>query len=344
MSLKKEEKFTNKNNFLKYQNEFDIRNNKDFDIKNKKMHTIKNIIHNENQNNNFQNNEHLMNISFQNNISQNHLLSLIQVLQQENTLLRNKLTIGQKIEDKYSDTIQYKLLSSKNEIENLKKMNARKDNIIMNMQNFINNINKIITNGKINVNINQIDINEFIINLKELEKNIISKLQKIQNFNKIPQPKLNKGSENLIKMKKKAPGFKKYVNKVPIKKNLKRNITNTQSSFIKSNIFNTSINKQNFIFGNFTNNKNNECKDIRCKTCRKKSKNNENFYLQRRKLRLKGFLLTKPEGIFSRTPKKDQVKSTESDYYHDYLKNINNGKYSSYILNDDEDSFFNINK
>ncbi len=54
--------------------------------------------------------------------------------------------------------------------------------------------------------------------------------------------------------------------------------------------------------------------------------------------------MTKPEGIFSRTPKKNQVKSTESEYYHEYLKNIINGKYSSSIFIDDEDSFFNNKK
>ena len=284
-------------------------------------------------NNNINNNDltykPFNNTSFQNNISQNHLLELIQILQQENAILRNKLSIEQKIEDKYTDTIQYKLLSAKNEVENLKKMNMNKDNIIMNLQNFINNINKIISNGKINLNINQINPKEFLVNLKELETKVISTLQKNQK-EKIPQPKINKGKSNILKKKKYEQDFLikgKYMNKI-LQKKITTNINFNKLSFSK--------NKKND-FNSFNNNKN-ECDDIRCGTCRKKSKKNEKFYRERKKLRLKGFLLTKSEGIFSRTPKKERIKCHNDKYYQEYLKNITN-EYSS-IFNDEENSTF----
>jgi hypothetical protein len=113
----------------------------------------------------------LKNISPKNNLSiKTKLISSIQTLKYENSLLRNKMGLTKKIEDKYSDTIKYKLLSAQKEIDNLTIMNTNKDNIIMNMQNFINNLNNIICNGKINLNLEQIDIKTFIKNLKKLEQ------------------------------------------------------------------------------------------------------------------------------------------------------------------------------
>jgi hypothetical protein len=338
---------TNSNNKKNiYENELNLNNkNKEINKLQKELNALiqnKNIKNNTSINNgnyndmiiNINNNDlpykPFNNISFQNNISQNHLLELIQILKQENTILKSKLSIEQKIEDKYSDTIQYKFLSAKKEVENLKKMNTNKDNIIMNLQNFINNINKIISNGKINLNINQVNPKEFLVNLKELETKIISNLQKNKN-GKIPQPKINKGKINILKKQKYEQDFLikgKYMHKIPQKK-----IT-TNANF---NNLSFSKNKKND-FNNFYKNKN-ECDDIRCGTCRKKSKKNEKFYMERKKLRLKGFLLTKPEGIFSKTRKKERIKCHNDKYYQEYLQNITK-EYSS-ICNDENSFFFN---
>jgi hypothetical protein len=120
----------------------------------------------------------LKNISPKNNLPiKNKLISSIQTLKHENSILRNKMDLANNIEDKYSDTIKYKLLSAQKEIDNLTIMNTNKDNIIMNMQNFLNNLNNIICNGKINLNLEQIDIKTFITNLKQLEQKIVYKLQ-----------------------------------------------------------------------------------------------------------------------------------------------------------------------
>lgn len=318
------------NNFSVYQNEINKKNKQIIELENKIKELTENknnqLLHIEKSNNQSQINN---NISFQNNISHNHLLSLIQILQQENALLKNKLSSEQKIEDKYTNTIQYKLLSDKNEIENLKKMNTNKDNIIMNMQNFINNINKIITNENINLNLGQIDIKTFIINLKELEQLIISKIQKIPQSNKSQhqqQTIKKKSSKTLLKNRNIERGFndKKFYHKIPIKKKNNNNkVFGINSSFNKNIISNKTFNKSNFVCSKCCKNQSDECSDIRCIICRNKSKKNEQFYKERKKLRLKGFLLTKPEGIYSRTPKKQYYKSLEGKYYDDYLKTIN---------------------
>ena len=306
---------------------------------------------NENTNSNtFPNNEssNINSISFQNTLSHNNLISLIQILQQENNLLKNNSNITQKVEKRYSDTIQYKLISLKNEIENLKRIIANKDNIIMNMQNFINNITKIVLNGKINLSINQTDIKALNNNLKEIEKNIISKFQKMQKFNKIPQPKLSNQRANIIQRKRTEPVFdynKKYFHSIPLKRNSNKTNMSIKSNFNRSkNLFNKSKNEESINNKNINKinnknnnkninkNKNNECVDIRCGTCRSKSKNNQKFYKERIKLRLKGFLLTKPEGIFSRTPKKHN-KSGKVNQYKDYLKNVSVGKINHKNIN-----------
>lgn len=316
------------NNFSVYQNELNKKNKQIIELENKIKELTENknnqLLHIEKSNNQSQINFPLSNnISFQNNISHNHLLSLIQILQQENDLLKNKLSSEQKIEDKYSNTIQYKLLSAKNEIENLKKMNTNKDNIIMNMQNFINNINKIISNENINLNLDQIDIKTFIVNLKELERQIISKIQKIPQHDKNQQTIKKKNSQTLLKNQIIEQGFnnKKFYHKIPIKK--KSNNKVFKSSFNRNIISNKTFNKSNFVCPRCCKNKSDECNDVRCIICRNKSKKNEQFYKERKKLRLKGFLLTKPEGIYSRTPKKQYYKSLEGKYYEDYLKTIN---------------------
>ena len=260
---------------------------------------------NENTNiNTFPNDEYTNNISFQNKISHNNLISLIQILQQENSLLKSNMNINQNIEPKYSDTIQYKMLSLKNEIENLKRIITNKDNM-----------NKIILNGKINLNVNQIDIKTFNTNLKQLEQNIITKFLKIQKYNKITPSQLNKEKKYLLERQKTEPAFndKKCFYSIPLKKKQKANVSLklnfNQKLFCKK--INKTMNEESIKGIKCNINKNDEYADVRCVTCRKKSKNNEKFNRERQKLRLKGFLSIKPNGLFSRTPKRQYIKSTK---------------------------------
>jgi hypothetical protein len=336
--LKLDETCDTVNNFSVYQKELNKKNKQIIELENK----IKELMNNNNNNNNCSHISHMTEksnnqsqihnssytISFQNNISQNHMISLIQVLQRENDILKSKLNEDQKIEDKFSNTIQFKLLSAKDEIENLKKMNTNKDNIIMAMQNFLNNINKIISNEKINLNFNQIDIKTFSNNLKELEQEIISKLHNTHRANKIPQSsnknKINKINKVFPKKQNTETGFnlKKFYNKIPIKNEDRKRKMCIKSSFNRNTISNMTFNKGNYMCPKCCKNKN-ECNDIRCLICRNKSKKSERFYKERKDLRLKGYLLTKPEGIFSRTPKKLHYKSIEGNDYNEYLQSIN---------------------
>ena len=172
MSIKKSNnEFDDNNNLSFYQNELakkdkQISNlqkkiNNLFFNKNSLIYQIDKSIH--------KNIPSLKNISPQNHYQKNKLYSSFQTSPYDNTLLlKNKLNLNEQIGEKYNNTIQYKLLSAQREIENLTTMNTTKDKIIMNMQYFINNINKEVCNGKLNLNINNIDINTFIINLKRL--------------------------------------------------------------------------------------------------------------------------------------------------------------------------------
>ena len=80
-------------------------------------------------------------------------------------------------------------------------MNTTKDNIINNIQKFINNLNNVVCNGKINLNLNQIDIRTFTINLKKLELKIINRIKRVPKLKKIPESIIKKNKENQITKK-----------------------------------------------------------------------------------------------------------------------------------------------
>lgn len=343
MSSSENENFEN-NSFSIYQIELEKKDQQILELQNQ----INSLIQNKNNclyqaekvNNLSQISQTSYSNSFQNNnINHNNLISLVQLLQHENTLLKNKLNLELKIDNKNSNSIQNKLFCAQKEIEILTKMNNDKDNIILNMQIFINNINKVISNEKINLNLNILDIKTYVANLKELEKKVISKLPKIPKFNKIPNSFMRKGKENSVKKQKTDISFnsKSHLNKIPLY-NKNTNIKMKSNCSLNSSInTNKSLNKNNLFHSK---NKNEECKDIRCTICRNKSKNDAQFYKQRKKIRLRGFLSTKPEEVYSRTPKKEHIKSVEGEYYNNYLKSINNGN-GLYATNiEDNDSTF----
>ena len=119
---------------------------------------------------------------------------------QKQNFFNDKLNKTDKVED--ISIIKYKLLNAQKEIDNLKKMNNNKDIIIMNMQNFLNNINYIICEGRINLNLNKIDIKTLIINLRQLEQKIISKIRINNNSNRINKLIINKVKDKPIKKQK----------------------------------------------------------------------------------------------------------------------------------------------
>ena len=263
----------------------------------------------------------LKNISPKNNLNiQTKLISSIHTSKYENSLLRNKMGLTKKIEDKYSDTIKYKLLSAQKEIDNLTIMNTNKDNIIMNMQNFINNLNNIICNGKINLNLEQIDIKTFIINLKQLEQKIVSKLQNKSKSNKIPKELIKDAKQNtLIKQKAEISLLKKrhlYIIPLINRKHNKR-ISNHLSVSKTSKASNNSLNMHKTIYQNSSKKKYNDWKEMRCLTGRNKDRST---------LKLRRYFLTKQNTKISSSPIKEKMTSLDID---DYFKvtNTNNEVY-----------------
>ncbi len=272
------------------------------------------------------------NISPQNNISNNKIYSSINTLQYENNLLRNRLNLTVKIGDKYNNTFQYKLLSAQKEVENLTIMNANKDNIIMNMQNFLNNLNNIICNGKINLNINQLDIKTFIANLKKLEQKIIKKFKKIPKPNKLPECIFKKIKRNPIKKQNTEVSlFKKrqlYILPINTKINNKINI---QTSINDSKYSNNSFKKPNFTCQNYSKKKIRERKDITSSIGRNNSKQKKKNFKENT-LKLKRYFLSKRDDI------KKHMKSLDNRYYNEYLKTINNEMSLSRLLNDNSNA------
>ena len=215
---------------------------------------------------------------------------------------------------KENDLMKYNLIKQEKYIQTLSILNQKKDIIILNIQNFINKISQYIFKQQINFQLNKINLNEFISFLKQLEINIIS------NYNidtKEPKTTL-----------KQSRSFYKIENKT---KNLKNQLlrSNSKNKINENNI----ISKKN---NNLKYNSLEECNDIRCKICRNQTKMDHTFYKEQKNLRVKGYLLTKSDGICSRTPPKDEKNNSEDDY-NVYIKNINNEIYTPEIkhINDD---------
>ena len=167
--------------------------------------------------------------------SNNKLFLSFQNIQNQN-IFNDKINKTDKFEDIY--TIKYKLLNAQKEIDNLKKINKQKDIIIMNIQNFLNNINHVICEGRINLDLNKIDIKTLIINLKKLEQKMISKIRVNNNPNKINKLIINKVINKPIKKQKtefslnsiKNMEFIPYINSSNSKISTQTYINNTKYS------------------------------------------------------------------------------------------------------------------
>ena len=323
------------NNISLYKSELALKNKQILNLQNK----INNLILNKNSlisqiDKSKKNTPSSKNISPRNNRSNNKLYSSIQTLEYENSLLRNKLNLGTKIGDKYRSTFQYKLLSAEKEIENLTIMNSIKDNIIMNMENFINNLNNIFCNGKINLNLNKLNLSAFITNLKKLEQKIIQKIQKIPKPNKIPESIIRKVKE--IPIKKQNTEFalmkKKQLYIYPLNQR-NTNKLYTQTSINDSKHSNNSLIKQNFTCQNYSKKKMKNLKEIIALTERNNSIHKKNN-LKENTLKLKRFLLSRREDIHNKRNLKKHMKSLDNRFYNDYLKTINNEMSLSRLLSD----------
>jgi hypothetical protein len=241
----------------------------------------------------------LKSISPQNITKHNNLFSSMHALKNENYKSRNIMNLSNHIESKYSSTFKYKLLNAQKEIENLTVMNTNKDNIIINVQNFLNNLNNIICKGKLNLDLNQIDIKTFITNLKNLETKIMEKLQKIVKPNKIPYSIIRKIKDHPIKKQKTEITLmnKKDLHIIPLNKRNYKKI-NTQINNNRK-FSNSSLNKQNYNSLNINNIRNENLKQNGNITETNKEKQH---------LKLKKFFLNKKYEESSTSPPKDYIK------------------------------------
>ena len=256
----------------------------------------------------------LKSISPQNVMKHNKLFSSINTFKNENYRSRNIMNLSNQIEYKYSSSFKYQFLNAQKEIENLTVMNTNKDNIIMSVQNFLNNLNNIVCKGKLNLDLNQIDIKTFIANLKNLEIKIIAKLQKIIKPNKIPNSIIRKVKDQPIRKQKTEVSLMNKKNLYiipPNKRNYKK--INIQINNNRK-VSNRSLNKKNNNSLNFNNNKNENMKPIWNLT----GTNKEKHFLE-----LKNFILNKKEQEFSITPK-------------EYIKNINHNLNGNFNINNNE--------
>ena len=316
MSLKKSNDELNEiNNSSLYQKELAIKDKLIKSLQNK----INNLILKKNSLISQIDNNSLKNISPPITISKNNLHSSINLMQIQNSLLRNKLNLSAKIGKKINNTFQYRLLSAQKEIENLTIMNTTKDNIINIMQKFINNLNNVVCNGKINLNLNQIDIRTFALNLKKFEQKIVNKIKKVPKLNKIPESIIRKIKENPIRKQKTDISlcYKNKLDLIPYK-------LNTISSINE--------NKNNINNQNNSKNKIKQLKYIKSATGR----NNKailNRNTKEKTLKLKRFFLAKNDEIYNQFTNKKNLNSLDNKN-KEYIKTTNNEINYSRLLNE----------
>lgn len=281
----------------------------------------------------------LKTISPKNIYSKNKIFSSIY----QDTISQNQLNLSVIKGDKYKNTFQYRLLSAQKEIENLTIMNTSKDNIILNMQTFINNLNNAVCNGKLNLNLNQIDIRLFIINLKFLEQKILKILQKIKAPNKIPDSIIESIREN-SKKKPKIGNNKKGLYIIPLFSRI--NKLNTQSSLNDnskhSNNTNNSLKKPKISLNDYSKKELKEWKNNKSLTGKHKKIQFRN--LKENSIKLQRSFLSKKCDINPKAPFKKNINNTDNRYGKENWKTINSEMSFSRILNENNNGNAFLNK
>lgn len=253
----------------------------------------------------------------------------------QDTLSQNQLNLSLQKGDKYKSTFQYKLLSAQKEIENLTIMNTSKDRIIMNMQRFINNLNNAVFGGKLNLNLNQIDIRGFIINLKTLEQKVLKKLQKKISPNKIPDSIIKTIRENSNKRRKKEFDNSKngiYIIPLYTKMNKLNTLSSLNDNINHSNNINNSLKKPKISLKNYSKKELKEWKNFKSLTG--KHINVQLRNLKEKSINLQRSFLSKKFDIYPKIINKKNVKNINNRCLKENLKTINNETNLSRILNE----------
>ena len=135
------------------------------------------------QNKNSENNK--INIQSKNN--EKNLYNLIRNLQNENQNIKNLLNKKEGINNNFNSTYFSELNRYQKENDNLRILNAVKDNILIEMENFLNKLNEICgTKLNFNLDYSNEDIDVYFRNLKMLEKKIINYCNFDENITKKP--------------------------------------------------------------------------------------------------------------------------------------------------------------
>ena len=135
------------------------------------------------QNKNSENNK--INIQSKNN--EKNLYNLIRNLQNENQNIKNLLNKKEGINNNFNSTYFSKLNKYQKENDNLRILNAVKDNILIEMEKFLNKLNEICgTKLNIILDYSNDDIEVYFRNLKILEKKIINYCKFEENITKKP--------------------------------------------------------------------------------------------------------------------------------------------------------------
>ena len=133
------------------------------------------------QNKNSENNK--INIQSKNN--EKNLYNLIRNLQNENQNIKNLLNKKEGINNNFNSTYFSELNKYQKENDNLRILNAVKDNILIEMEKFLNKLNEICgTKLDIILDYSNDDIEVYFRNLKILEKKIINYCKFDENFTK----------------------------------------------------------------------------------------------------------------------------------------------------------------
>ena len=135
------------------------------------------------QNKNSENNQ--INIQSKNN--EKNLYKLIRNLQNENQNIKNLLNKKEGINNNFNSTYFSELNKYQKENDNLRILNAVKDNILIEMEKFLNKLNEICgTKLDIILDYSNDDIEVYFRNLKILEKKIINYCKFDENITKKP--------------------------------------------------------------------------------------------------------------------------------------------------------------
>ena len=166
-----------------------------------------------------------MDFHIQNKINQ--LNQTINLLKNENNILKNHLNKKEKIEENYNNTISKQLNESKREIENLKEMNSIKDNLLNDYHDFMYELNEIVGQKILNCELdyNNNDLETYKNNFEKIKHKVLAYL----NYDNFHRPYIQPIN---------IPNYINYNN----------NINNINNENIENN-----INNENYIIKNNNN-------------------------------------------------------------------------------------------